>query len=147
MQVWQPHTPTIDDRHEAVDRARMTAWRDLAALVSQGVRVARVQRLVIVRGHGPSVEEALVAYAVTRPEMVLVLADAQALLSLRRHLPPSVQAALEGRLFTAEQFARGQHRAMPYAGLVVPDWEGLDERQRVALEADIRPLVAIGWRP
>lgn len=148
MQIWHstPPVPPLEDGRQAVELARTTAWRDLARLAGSGVRVTRVRRLVIVRGPGLAIQDALTAYVAATPSLVLVLPDAQTLLILRRLLPVDMAAALDGRLFTAEQFARGQHRAMPYTGLVVSDWDALDERQRVALEGDIRPLVAIGWR-
>lgn len=147
MQVWSSqHTSPAEVAQAAIAQAAASAWRDLAAIAPADTRVTRVTRLTIVRGPSASLEATLVPFVSANPVLWLVVPDVHAYRDLLRVLTPEMRQQLHGRLFTADQVARGQHRAAGYAGWVVLEWDALTPAQQVALEADLRPIVAIGLR-
>lgn len=151
MQVWTsapPPSAPFDVARVEVERYRDEAFKAIGAVAAAlgACRTTRVRRVTIVSGPGYQPQDAVVLFAVPRPHLVVVFPDAHAVGACLRALLPEMREALRGRVLTAEQVSQAFHRGMPYAGLVVTDWHELTERQRVAVEADLRPLVAIGIR-
>lgn len=148
MQVWtEPYVSPAERRVSAVDNCRASAYHALARI--DDVVVTRLQRVTVVTGAGLRPAAALLQYAIEEPLVVVVFATAADLATAMRALalgPAADRAALYGRVFTARQVADGHLRTAPYAGLVVPDWDAVPAPHRVALEADLRPLIAIGLR-
>lgn len=136
-----PPTDHVTEVHDAIAQARAELPHVMGALWWM-----RLGRVALVRGPGTTARDALVRFALDRPHLVVVFRDAQELTAvLRDH--PTWHDALRGRVMTAEQVARGVHRGAGLAGVLVTTWLDLTERQRVALESDLRPLVAIAAPP